>query len=216
MFYIGIDIGYTNLAIVLVETDEHLKIIDVPTIRRINIAHCTHDRVPLCDCTLHHSNHVVDKISHVFQEYSDIFEKADVIVVERQPPCGMTHIESLLLFKFREKTVLVSPNSVHKYFQMSSDYDERKKQVVSMGRKFTIEAGNHRGETIDPCRLIRYRHRLHDIFDALLIVRYHLIRESQRLVKERIEEERRRRRLENKCKPLQDLERFRYVGTKPI
>lgn len=211
MFYIGIDIGYTNLAIVLIETDECLKIIDVPTIRRIDIAHCTHDRVPLCDCKLHHSNHVVDKISHVFQEYSDIFEKADVIVVERQPPCGMTHIESLLLFKFREKTVLVSPNSVHKYFRMSSDYDERKKQVVSMGREFVMESGDRRGEPIDPCRLLLYRNRLHDIFDALLIVRYHLLREKQRLFKERTEEERRIRRLENKCRPLQDLESFRYI-----
>ena len=212
MLYIGIDIGYTNLAIVLVETDDDRTILDVPVIRRIDIAQCSHDRVALCDCKLHHSNHVVDKIAHVFQEYADMFEKADSIIVERQPPCGMTHIESLLLFKFREKTVLISPNSVHKHFKMSHDYDERKKQVVSMGWAFTMETGERRGETINPSLLIRYRRRLHDIFDALLIVRYHLMREKQTIAKERFEDERRRRRVENKCKPLQDLEKFRYTS----
>ena len=46
----------------------------------------------------------------------DIFDSADKILIERQPPGGFTNIEILLNYMFKDKVTLISPVSMHMSF----------------------------------------------------------------------------------------------------
>ena len=55
------------------------------------------------NCKLYHENAMCDYINHVFQEYSEYFNNADLILIERQPPMGLIVIQELIMNKYREK-----------------------------------------------------------------------------------------------------------------
>jgi hypothetical protein len=48
----------------------------------------------------------------------DFFEMADFILIERQPPMGLTAVEQLIFSRWRDKAILVHPRSMHKYFNI--------------------------------------------------------------------------------------------------
>ena len=150
MKLLGIDVGYRNLAMVLVDYTEGK--IEREFSERIDITEyrCTHQ------CDLGHTSHVVDYIDHVFQNYKNVFDLADKVVIERQPPGGLVAVEALVYSKFRNKAVLVSPNSMHLFFQINHlDYDNRKLEVVKLAD-------------------VKGRGRLHDIADAYLLTKFYI------------------------------------------
>ena len=120
MILVGIDVGYKNVGIVMAECIKEK--IDVKYFKRVDI---TKIKCPL-NCKLHHTNEVSDLVAHFVQHYKHIFEQADQIIVERQPPGGLTSVEALFHYIFREKVRLISPNSMHKHFGMGHlDYENR-------------------------------------------------------------------------------------------
>ena len=130
MLYTAIDVGYKNLGLIQVEVGKDtfrshfMKKIDISKI------HCKKD------CKIPHTNEVADLVAHFVQEYQDVLHSADVILMERQPPGGLTNIEALLFFIFRDKIKLISPNSVHCHFGFGHlDYEQRKERVVSIASK---------------------------------------------------------------------------------
>ena len=152
MLYTAIDVGYKNLGLIQVEVNENvfqthfMKKIDISRIKCKN------------DCKIPHTNEVADLISHFIQEYQYVLNTADVILMERQPPGGLTNIEALLFFIFRNKIKLISPNSVHCHFGFGHlDYEQRKERVVSIASKYI---------TLPEIT------RKHDIADAFCMILY--------------------------------------------
>ena len=176
---LSIDIGIINLGYVFAElniiipegtnkiknkyytncVNENINILDC---NRINITNIKHSKVNWCDCKLHHENCIPDYIDHFIQEKNTIFEEADIIIIERQPPIGITNVQDLLFTKFRDKVLLISPNSVHKYFSMSKDYTIRKQQ----SDKIAMDYLNVQSSFLNNIRK-------HDMSDAMLMILYY-------------------------------------------
>ena len=154
MIYTAIDVGYHNLG--LVQCDDAMNVLFS---KRINITRYKCHR----DCTLYHTNEVADLIAHFTREYDDVLSTSDIILMERQPPGGLTNVESLLFYIFRDKIKLISPNSMHAHFGIGHlDYEQRKERTVSIASKYFEIPGE----------------RKHDVADAFCIAMFHIEKEK--------------------------------------
>ena len=177
MIIVGIDIGYINMGIVSAVIDENfeLKFNDA---FKYNISVIKHKLVPVQECTIPHTCETCDRVSHFIQENQYMLEYADCILVERQPPMGFKDIEALIMNKYRSKVKLISPNKLHKHFNMRNlDYEERKKRVVEIATPWIGEI-----YTFD------IEERKHDMADAacMCIMYFNKVKEEQRK-KEKLE-----------------------------
>jgi hypothetical protein len=149
------------------EIQKNIKIIDC---NRIDITHMRHNKIPFHSCKLHHDNCIPDYLDHFIQE-TTYFEESDIILLERQPPVGITNVQDLLFKQFREKTLLISPNSVHKYFNLNSDYNIRKTESEKIANNYLIDFHKFTGNK-----------RKHDMSDALLMILYYYKIEVDNLI----------------------------------
>ena len=116
-------------------------------------------KVSLEDYKYIKSNDFVDLVPLFVEDHQDIFDAAEKILIERQPPGGFTNIEILLHYMFKDKVSLISPVSMHTHFGMRHlDYDQRKERTVSIAEKYIEDD-------------IPYE-RKHDIADALCMIIY--------------------------------------------
>ena len=174
MIIIGIDVGYHNMAVVVTETDEDFNV-TVRSAHLVDITKIPHRRVCTGDCKIPHTNEVADMMAHFIQEYGHLLDQADTILVERQPPTGLTQIETLLLYLYRDKTLLVSPNAMHSHFGIGHyEYDRRK--------EYTVEIANPQLSQFD---VYSDATRKHDIADAFCFILFHVhpMKEKARLRK---------------------------------
>ena len=149
MKILSIDIGYHNMGLVLAEAGKGPKI-EVEFIKKVSLEDYKHI----------YSNDIVDLIPLFVDAHKYIFESADTILIERQPPGGFTNIEVLLHYMFKDKVILVSPVSMHTHFGMRHlNYEQRKERTISIASKHIS------GE-------IPYE-RKHDIADALCMIIYY-------------------------------------------
>lgn len=153
---LSIDIGIVNLGFVFAEIGNSINIIDC---NRVDITYVKHNTIKRCDCKLFHENCIPDYLDHFVQENNTFFEEADIILIERQPPVGITNVQDLLFTRFRSKVKLISPRTIHKYFYMSKDYDVRKIQSEKISSEYLSEFDNFSKNV-----------RKHDISDAMLIL----------------------------------------------
>jgi hypothetical protein len=172
---LSIDIGIINLGYVycIYDLDNEINSIKLDFIKtkndfieiikcdRVDITNIKHNRVPFCECKLHHDYCIPDYVEHFIQENEEMFLDSDYIIIERQPPTGITNVQDLIFSKFRNKVQLISPNKIHKYFNMSKEYSIRKKE----------------SETISEYYLSKFKKftnnlRKHDISDAMLMLIY--------------------------------------------
>jgi hypothetical protein len=154
MKVLAIDIGYHNMGLVLAECGNGPKI-KVEYLKKISLE----------DYKYIKTNDVVDLVPLFVEDHKEIFDEADTILIERQPPGGFTNIEVLLNYMFRDKVVLVSPVSMHTHFGMRHlNYEERKVRTVNLTEKYT---------EID----IPYE-RKHDIADAVCMLLYYNFKKS--------------------------------------
>ena len=94
-------------------------------------------KVSLEDYKYIHTNDFVDLVPLFVEDHQDIFDSADKILIERQPPGGFTNIEILLNYMFKDKVILISPVSMHMHFGMRHlNYEERKERTVSIADKY--------------------------------------------------------------------------------
>lgn len=162
----SIDIGIHHLGVSVSLLDEEYKLIEIIWIDLINITEYVHDHGPSKeDCRLSHTKTFCDWLNHTFQENLRFYNMADFILIERQPPMGFVAIEQLIFSKWREKTILISPNSMHKYFGIGNyDYEKRKQLTDKIARmKITNK------QLLDKLGLY---HRTHDIADSICIMLY--------------------------------------------
>ncbi len=155
MKILAIDIGYHNMGLVLAEAEIKGSNIDVEFIKKVNLE----------DYKYIYSNDIVDLVPLFVDAHKYIFDAAETILIERQPPGGFTNIETLLHYMFKDKVVLVSPVSMHTHFGMRHlNYEQRKERTVEIATKYLKED-------------IPYD-RKHDIADALCMIIYHHFRVS--------------------------------------
>lgn len=131
------------------------------------------------DCKLYHTKTFCDWLNHTFQENIGFYEMADFILVERQPPMGLVVIEQLIFSKWMKKTILISPNSMHKYFEIG-DYEKRKECTDKITRmKITDEK---------LLEQLGFYHRTHDIADSICIMLYWIHKKHEEYIHEITEE----------------------------
>ena len=178
MIIIGIDIGYINMGVVRAVVDDDFNFTFTDSFR-YNISIPRHNRVHVSECTIPHTTETCDRVAHFIQENKDMFDDADYIFIERQPPMGFKDIEALIMSAYRHKVTLLSPNRLHKYFGIShQDYEQRKESVVEI-------AGPH----LEHIKTFNNQVRKHDMADAACMCIYQIVKFK--------EEHRRKERLEH-------------------
>ena len=127
---------------------------------KVDITHVRHNRVQPCDCKIPHTNETCDRVMHFIQEYMPVFDEADIILIERQPPMGLKDVEALITQAFRSKVQLISPNKMHKFWGISRyDYERRKEHTEKIASEY-----------VD---LTSYT-RKHDVADAVCIAMFYI------------------------------------------
>jgi|TARA_R110002073_G_scaffold181876_1_gene340190 hypothetical protein len=163
MIIVSIDVGYVNLGLTRATVDECFNVSFIDVIK-INLRHTRHTRVPACECKIPHTNETCDRIAHFLQEYEPILGSAETILIERQPIMGLKDVEGLIMSANRSRTILVSPNSMHRFFGISKfTYDERKVQTEKIAEKYVGHMEEYQN-----------LERKHDIADAVCLCLYHV------------------------------------------
>ncbi len=162
---LSIDIGIKHLAFSYSLLNEDYTLYKISRIELIDISIFKHIKVCKKDCKLYHEKTFCDWIEHIFQEY-DEFNKSDVILIERQPPMGLVAIEQLIFSKFRNKSILIHPISVHSFFNMSECYEKRKEKSEEICYNLLEKKDE---QTIR--KLISFS-RQHDVTDTILFMLY--------------------------------------------
>lgn len=154
---LSIDIGIQHLGMVLSRIDKDYTFREILWIDLVDITVFTCDR---STCKLYHDKTFVDWMSHILEKYREIFEKANYVLIERQPPQGLVVVEQILFGCMRDKAILISPNSVHKFFGIGQyDYDGRKLASVNISKRYIPEGFGKKLGIYD---------RIHDISDCVL------------------------------------------------
>lgn len=168
---LGIDIGIHNLGLSLSLCNDDFTLYSVEWITLLNITEYKHNTISINNCTLPHTKTLCDWINHIFQEYNIFFQKADYILIERQPIHGIVGLEQLIFAKYRHKAHLIHPSSMHKHFHIGHmEYDQRKKRTIAIARK-----------KLSPSLLFEFDslERNHDIGDSICLTIYWLHQQHQ-------------------------------------
>jgi hypothetical protein len=146
---VSVDVGYSNMAIVELTTD--FKDFTVNNVYKINLSNFNETEVYL-------------SMIKFISEYKKLFDNADLILIERQPPQGLTNIQDILAFNFSSKVKLICPRSMHKHFLISKlDYDSRKQHTVKITSKY-----------LKNFLIFDNESRKHDIADAFCLALYYI------------------------------------------
>lgn len=157
--FLCIDVGIVNLGLSLITADFQYRFKNVVGVDLVDIT------IFRCDkkkCHLKHDKTFVDWVNHLLQHFEIVFKQVNHIIIERQPPSGLVAVEQLIMNKYRNKTSLVHPSSMHKYFNINNcNYDERKR------RSQKIAESNMK---IDYVKSDYLKHkRKHDIADSICL-----------------------------------------------
>ena len=173
----SIDVGINNLGISITVWDESWEKHRVIWVELIDVNVLTHNNVNRRDCNLHHTRHLVDKMEHLFQEYNNLFEQVDYIIVELQPILGLKAVESLIFNKYRNKTFLVHPVKMHMFFNIKKhDYEKRK--------EFTIKIALMNIKDDEVLEQFNAHKRKHDMADSICIMKYWVSKKREQYIKE--------------------------------
>lgn len=152
---------------------QNQKYIEILDCNRVDITRIQHNKIPFCECTLHHERCIPDYLDHFIQE-TTYFQECDVLLLERQPPVGITNVQDLLFKQFRNKVILIHPASVHAYFDLPScEYELRKAKSEMLSNTYLKNEHNFLNNV-----------RRHDISDAMLITLYFYKTKMEKVIKD--------------------------------
>lgn len=184
-YILSIDIGIKHLALLLTECTKEYIFEDIVWFELIDITRFHHlDDDAKRTCNLYHSKTIADWLSHVMYLHGELFDMVDHILIERQPPQGHTSVEQILFFKYRDKAILISPRSVHKFFGWTPDidYEQRKEKSVQI-LKYRLEKSS-RDWLLPQLDALTRQHDISDAFiQTCFFLHYKYI--SERLVGQR-------------------------------
>lgn len=164
---IGIDVGWVNLAMVVVDVD--LDSYDIRGVEKFKfkVTHAIMSNLCRINCTdedncifEHSDKNGAHVVHHFVERYHEWFETADKVVIERQPVQSV--VEQLLLLYIKQRyskgdkkhVRLIAPQSMHNHFHMGPTKEHRRIQVVEITRKYL--------ENLDEFRLAEYKDHLGD------------------------------------------------------
>jgi hypothetical protein len=164
-----IDVGIVNLGISVGLIDEQFNLKEIAHVDLIDITKFTHTHeLEGKICNLHHTKTIADWMEHLFHEHLPLFQESDYILVEKQPPIGLVSIEQLIYYRWRDKCHLVSPRSMHKYYNIGQfNYEQRKLKTIEIAK--SISAWNPRA--IKNYEIFK---RKHDITDSICLMGFWL------------------------------------------
>lgn len=151
MRILSFDVGVSNLAYVMVELDEKHRTVKLKDAACVNIKKfvCKHN-TRQGGCPLFHSNTSFDRMAHFFVQHEHRFMSADRVLIERQPPVGLTDVEQILFGHFRQNAELVHPRSLMTWLgARGASRAERKAMAVdriapyATGAFAHLEGNNH-------------------------------------------------------------------------
>ncbi len=175
MIILSFDVGFLHLGWVLLEVGPQFNI-RVLTVECVDITNLKHHLVPLENCRLPHTNHVCDRMEHFFAEYEPLWQQfgtLDEVFLERQP-LG-SPVEALLYARYRDRALLISPNSMHKYFCIDHlDYEHRKHETERIATPY-----------LQAFEAFSKLERKHDIADAFVLAYFEIQKRKKK--QERLE-----------------------------
>jgi hypothetical protein len=156
MRVLAVDIGWHNMGLVLAETPLKGPDVKVEFYKKVSLADYK---------DLGESNDVVHLVPLFVDDHHFIFQSADVILIERQPPSGLTAIQTLLHYilskEHRKRVIIISPNSLHVHFGISHlTYEQRKERTEAILARH-VNLDDIPGD------------RKHDIADAMCMILYY-------------------------------------------
>jgi hypothetical protein len=161
---LSIDVGIRNFALSVSILHEDFTIKEVVFVELIDITTFVHRNNPK-KCKKYHSKCFADWMEHVFEYHKEFFHLCDYILIERQPPQGLVAIEQLIFSRFRNKAILISPSSMHKFLNIGGlDYENRKVET----EKACLKIINSKCPSI--LDLYNIYDRKHDIADSICMV----------------------------------------------
>ncbi len=158
MKILSIDVGIINFAFIYADVSENFELNNIIDVNLVDIT-----KYNYCSCEYIHNKTVSCYMKHLFKEFS-IFKDCDIILVERQPIMGITSVEQIIMYEYQHKTILVSPNAMHSYFNINKlTYEKRK--------EFTVNFSN---SLINKFEKYNKLERKCDIADAVCLLLYYL------------------------------------------
>jgi len=197
---LSIDVGIIHFGISVSILNEDFTLKEIIWVDNIDITKYKHKKCLIENCKLYHTKTFYDWIEHTIQENIEHFEGADMIIIEKQPPQGFVVVEQLIFSKYRRKTTIISPQSVHKFLNFFDlDYDQRKEMSTKIGDKYLSEALIERTKTFD---------RRHDISDSICMMLYFI--HKKQIEYKKIKSYNMLTRDLNGMNAIEKLETFRY------
>ena len=197
---LSIDVGVIHFGISLSILNEDFTLKEIVDVDNIDITKYKHTKCPVDKCTLYHTKTFYDWIEHTIQENKEYFEDSDMIIIEKQPPQGFVVVEQLIFSKYRRKTTIISPQSVHKFLNFFDlDYEKRKELSIKIADRYLSPELIERTKSFD---------RRHDISDSICMLLY-FINKKQEEYKKAQRYSRMTRDL-NGMNAIEKLETFRY------
>lgn len=204
---LSIDIGVLHLGMSVGLVSESFELLEIAWVDMVDITKYTHQRkLNSKTCDLYHSRSVADWMTHLFAECEDLFESVDFILIERQPPMGLVAVEQIIYYQWRDKCHLVSPNSMHKYFNIGKlDYEKRKDMTMKIATEFYC----WHERAIANYNLYS---RKHDISDSICLMLYWLQKQRNGYLQQKRVEQANNMCVKVKGMTADDfLEQFRYI-----
>lgn len=197
---LSIDVGVIHLGISFSILNEDFTLKEIVWVDNIDITKYKHNKCSIDKCNLYHTKTFYDWIEHTIQENKEYFEDSDMIIIEKQPPQGFVVVEQLIFSKYRRKTTIISPQSVHKFLNFFNlDYEKRKELSIKIGDRYLSQELIERSKQFD---------RRHDISDSICMLLY-FINKKQEEYKKKKRYSRLTRDL-NGMTAIEKLESFRY------
>lgn len=159
------------MALVGAEIDEEWNVQSIDFLEKINLLN--HCKCRNAECTVCQSRRycairklAMDGLFHVIRDHQALFDRADVVIIEKQPLQGMTDIEGVLYSRFIEKVNLIMPRRMHGFLGIVDlNYDERKDKTEEYATALLDRLAPEETRT-------RYEGltRKHDVADAICFI----------------------------------------------
>lgn len=186
--YCFLDCGIKNMGLIILSVTSRWTIPIIEFIQRVNITSLDKS------LTEYNSNELADRMDRFFETFRDRLDECERIFIERQPIMGLVAVEQMIFKKYREKAILLSPNSVHRYFRIGKThgytYQSRKMESDHIAENYIKIYGSQ-----EVCSYYDSLDRRHDVSDCICMAIYVI--------------EQKRRELEQYVVSLQDTENDR-------
>lgn len=147
---LAVDVGYTNMGLAFATCEKSQ--VRVERTCKVNLSDYKYNAK---------TNEVFDLVPLFVEDYKDLFDEADVVLIEKQPPGGLTNVECLLAYMFRDKLVQVNPVSLHTHFGMRHlDYEQRKVRTTAIAERYVDLPYERKHDVADAvCMLVYWNFR---------------------------------------------------------